>query len=151
MKHYFAYGTLLDFAAMQSLTPSAQPQGIMKLHGYRMGFAKCHDGTSVGCTLEAEEGAILYGMQYAMTGEDLNALHQAAGVEIDLWRPIDVEVIDDKGNSVPKITYIIPNASGSDSPSDDYVRPILEGLATLPFPPEYVTKMQKIIQDAQAG
>ena len=150
MKHYFAYGTLLDIEAMQSLTPSATPEGLMKLHGYRMGFAKCHDGVSGGCTLEPEAGAALYGMLYSMSDEDLAALHKAAGVEQDLWRPIDIDVVADDGQVVPTITYIIPNSLGEERPSAEYVRPILQGLAALPFPPEYVDKMKRIIAQAQA-
>ena len=149
MKHYFAYGTLLDLAALQALTPSAQPQGLMKLPGYRMGFAKCHDGQHGGCTLVEEPGAMLYGMQYRMTAQDLAALHKAAGVDTDLWRPIEIEVIDSSGQTVPTITYIIPNPTGPEHPSANYVQPILKGLADLPFPADYVSKMKAIIQDAR--
>lgn len=151
MKHYFAYGTLLDLESMQSITPSAKSLGTMKLDGYRMGFAKCHDGNSGGCTLVEEEGGVLYGIQYEMSDEDLATLDKAAGVDKDLWRHRPVAITDQDGNIFSSSTYFIPNPSGPEAPTDDYVRPILNGLATLPVPLDYIEKMKTIIKKAQAN
>lgn len=151
MKYYFAYGTLLDINAMRSVTPTAKPLGLMQLKGFRMGFAKCHDQSSGGCTLVSEKGAALYGMQYELTNEEMAILDKAAGVDSDLWRHRPIEITDENGKVHQSSTYFIPDASGPDSPSDDYVRPILNGLQALPFPAEYVEKMKQIINDAQAN
>ena len=150
MKYYFAYGTLLDLDAVRSLTPSAKPLGLMKLDGFRMGFAKCHDNHSGGCTLVEEQGGTLYGVQYEMSDEDLATLDKAAGVDKDLWRHRPIEITDSNGNVFSSSTYFIPNPAGPDSPSDDYVRPILNGLESLPFPPDYIEKMKNIIKEAQS-
>ncbi len=150
MKYYFAYGTLLDINAMRSVTPTAKPLGVMQLTGVRMGFAKCHDQSSGGCTLLPEEGAVLYGMQYELTDKEMAILDKAAGVDSDLWRHRPIEVTDENGKVHQSSTYFIPNAAGPDAPSHDYVRPILNGLQALPFPDAYVTKMKQIITDAQA-
>lgn len=151
MKYYFAYGTLLDIDAMRSITPTVKPLGLMKLKGFRMGFAKCQNFISGGCTLIPEEGADLYGMQYELSDEEMAILDAAAGVDDDLWRHRPIEIVDEHGNVHQSSTYFIPNASGPDTPSADYVRPIFNGLQTLPFPAEYVAKMKQIIHEAQAG
>ena len=149
MKYYFAYGTLLDLESMQSITPSAKSLGVMKLDGYRMGFAKCHDNSSGGCTLVDEEGGVIYGIQYEMSDEDLAVLDKAAGVDKGLWRHRPIEITDQDGNVFSSSTYFIPDPTGPEAPTDDYVRPILKGLADLPIPSEYVEKMKNIIKQAQ--
>jgi hypothetical protein len=42
MKHYFAYGTLLNIAAMQASAPSARPEGALRLDVYELGFGETH-------------------------------------------------------------------------------------------------------------
>ena len=45
---YFAYGTLLDVDTMRIHCPTAEPIGIMRLPGYRLGFTACAAEPSTG-------------------------------------------------------------------------------------------------------
>ncbi|MEW7009082.1 gamma-glutamylcyclotransferase family protein [Lentilitoribacter sp. EG35] len=148
--NYFAYGTLLDVEAMQKYAPSAKPVGIMTLRGYRMGFGACErDGVS-GCTLDVAPDEIIYGIQYELSKEDMDKLDGAA-VSDDMWAKKSITLTDVNGNEVKSVTYEIPGLTRMIAPSDDYVRPILKGLAELDLPSSYVESMKRLIVRAQSA
>jgi len=149
--HYFAYGTLLDVPSMQAFAPSAKPVGVMRLDGYRLGFALCGDGSKGGCTLRPTQGAVLYGMQYSLSDADMAAMDKASGIDRALWVHKPITVIDDKGNAVRTVTYVVPGYPAPFAPSDAYVRPILQGLVDLSLDPAYAEEVRAIIARAQAG
>jgi hypothetical protein len=151
MKHYFAYGTLLDVASMQAFAPSAVPVGIMRLDGWRLGFAMCADGSKGGCTLEPAPDAVLYGMQYALSDGDMEKMDKASGIDRGLWAHKPVTVVDAKGQRVDTVTYVIPGKTAPFAPPDAYVRPILKGLAELPLDKAYADAVRGIIQRAQGS
>lgn len=150
MKHYFAYGTLLDLAEMQAFAPSAHPNGIMRLDGYEPGFAEtCRKGKG-GCWLVRKEGAVTYGVDYAMSDEDMEKMDIASGVPDGLWVHKEVLVTDAKGNPVRTVTYTIPDEPEPFRPTDTYVGHILKGLSELDLPADYVERYKAIIAEARA-
>jgi hypothetical protein len=149
MKHYFAYGTLLDVASMQAFAQSAQPVGIMRLDGWRLGFAMCADGSKGGCTLEPAPGAVLYGMQYALSDADMAKMDKASGIDKGLWVHKPVTVTDGAGKKVDTVTYAIPGRTAAFAPPDEYVRPILKGLDDLPLDRAYADQVRAIVARAQ--
>lgn len=149
MKHYFAYGTLLDVASMQSFAPSASPVGIMRLDGYRLGFAMCADGSKGGCTLVPTPGAVLYGMQYALSEADMARMDKVSGIDRGLWMHKPITVTDAGGRRIETVTYVIPGKTAAFTPPDSYVRPILKGLADLTLDKVYADQVRAIIDRAQ--
>ncbi len=147
--HYFAYGTLLDVPSMQAFAPSAKPVGVMRLDGYRLGFAMCVDGSKGGCTLEPVPGAVLYGMQYSLSDADMAKMDKASGIDRGLWAHKPITVTDGRGNRVETVTYAIPGDPPPFAPPDDYVRPILKGLVDLALDPAYADSVRAIIARAQ--
>lgn len=149
--HYFAYGTLLDLPTMRKLAPSAKPVGIMRLDGFRLGFAMCGNGRDGGCTLHADSAAATHGMQYELTDEDMAAMDKAAGIDRSLWMRKAIKVIDSSGATIDTVTYVVPDGAPPFAPSDDYVRPILKGLAELDMDARYRATVAEIIARAQAA
>ncbi len=146
---YFAYGTLLDIDVMKRIAPSVRSLGIMRLDGYRMGFAQCSRGDMTGCTLDEDPAEITYGVQYELSDAEMAGMDGAAVSGRDLWVHKPIKIIDKSGEQVDSLTYIIPGVPPAIAPSDDYVRPILKGLDDLEFPGGYVKKMKALIAAAQ--
>ncbi len=147
--YYFAYGTLLDFDAMKRIAPGVRSLGIMRLDGYRMGFAQCPRGDMTGCTLDPDPDAVTYGVQYELSSEEMAHMDRSAVSGRDLWVHTPVTLVDSAGKRIDSLTYTIPGNTPSISPSDDYVRPILKGLDELEFPADYVAGMKALIASAQ--
>jgi hypothetical protein len=146
---YFAYGTLLDLHHMREFCPSAEPLGVMRLRGYRLGFARCGPDPSVGgCTLVAEAGNTLYGLLYRVAPQDLAALDRASGTDRGLWASLAVTLLDDADREVPALTYVIPDPAGEYTPPAAYTRRILDGARAWPLPGQYVRQLERIIQAA---
>lgn len=149
---YFAYGTLLDLETMRRTAPSAQPLGIMRLDGYRLGFAQCADGKSSGCTLEPDANGVIYGVQYDLSDEDMAKMDAGAVSGDQLWHHKSVKLIDDKGDVVESVTYVVAGQAQPIIPTADYVRLILKGLNELDFPGDYAaTTTERISQIQNAG
>lgn len=146
---YFAYGTLLDFDVMKRIAPSVRSHGIMRLDGYRMGFALCARSDKSGCTLDETPGAVTYGAQYEMSDEKMAGLDKAAVSGRDLWVHKPITLTNSAGERIASTTYTIPGATRKIAPSDDYVRPILKCLDDLDLPLDYVAEMKALIASAQ--
>ena len=146
---YFAYGTLLDEAAMLGIAPSARSKGIYRLDGYRMEFGRCARPDATGCTLEADPAAVTYGILYELSEEDMDKLDGAAVAGAEMWVHLPVTLTDAQGRREEAVTYTIPGTPPQIAPSDDYVRPILKGLDTLSLPEAYVEDMKRIVEQAQ--
>lgn len=151
MKHYFAYGTLLDQASMTAFAPSAVAEGLLRLDGYEMGFAETHQPGKGGCLLVARPGAVTWGLHYALSDADMEKMDRASGIPDGLWvkKPITTSTPD--GQRVETTTYTIPGTPPPFAPSEDYVRPILAGLAALELPAEYVARMRQIVAEARGN
>lgn len=151
MKHYFAYGTLLDVPSMQAFAPSAVPSGIMRLDDHELGFAETKREGKGGCWLNPKPGAVTYGLHYALSDEDMEKMDIASGLPEGLWARKSVTVTGASGERVSTMTYTIPGDPPPFRPSESYVRPILEGLAALDVPPAYVERVREIIGLARRG
>ena len=149
---YFAYGTLLDIKQMHNYCPSAEPAGIMRLKGYRLGFARCGPDPSVGgCTLVEDAGNVMYGILYRLPAQELADLDKASGVDKGLWAPRPITLIDAQEVGIPANTYIIPTPAGRHQPPESYTRSIFAGAKAWPLPESYIRQLEQIIRDAQRG
>lgn len=148
---YFAYCTLLDIEGMRKYCPTAEPLGLARLPGYRLGFETyIVNSTEGGCNLEKAVGQETWGVLYEVTSQELKALDLAAGLDKGYYEKIDVRVIAEGDQEVPAITYVIPQPGGPFHPSSAYTQPILVGARALQLPGEYITNLEKIIESAQS-
>jgi len=147
---YFAYCTLLDNEEMKKHCPTAKPQGILRLPGYRLSFATYSPNPSEGgCTLEKVKGHDLYGVLYEVTTQEMEALDLASGHDRGCWKRIKVELIGLKQEKVTADTYLIPNPCGPYHPPASYTEPILRGARAFHLPQEYIGELERIIEAAQ--
>lgn len=146
---YYAYGTLLDINGMKKYCPSAEPLGVMRLKGYRMGFALCGADPSVGgCTLVEDADNTMYGVLYSLPAKELADLDAASGVDKGLWAVIKITLTDDRGRKVPANTLTIPDPAGPYRPPEAYTNPILVGAKAWPLPAAYIKQLEEIIRKA---
>lgn len=150
MKHYFAYGTLLDVPSMKAFAPSADPVGLMRLDGYSMGFAETHQKGKGGCWLKPDPKGAVWGLQYRLSDDDMERMDVASGVPSRLWVHLPVTLTDLDGAAVESVTYTIPNDPPTFRPGPDYVGKILAGLSALPFPADYAAEVRSRIAAATA-
>lgn len=149
--HYFAYGNLLDADYMRAICPSARIDGVMRLDGYELGFAKCANPAKGGCTLVATPGASMWGVNYELSDEDMAKLDEASGTRTGDWKRGPITVYDRSGAPVQTTTYRIPQPSGPHAPPDSYVAPIFKGAAALELPSAYVERLRALIDSARSG
>ncbi|HVL55277.1 MAG TPA: GNAT family N-acetyltransferase [Burkholderiaceae bacterium] len=145
MKHYFAYGTLLDVDAMRAFAPSARPEGVLRLDGYEMAFGETRQPGKGGCFLRARPGAVTYGIHYALSDDDMARMDVASGVHDGLWVHQAIEARDPEGRAVSTVTYTIPGDPPPFRPGADYVGKILKGLSKLDVPRGYVARIEAMI------
>ncbi|MBT3366233.1 MAG: gamma-glutamylcyclotransferase [Desulfobacula sp.] len=146
---YFAYGTLLDIDEMTRFCPSAKSLGLMKLLDHKLKFSFCKKNSdNGGCNLESFPGNVMYGILYELPEQELRDLDRLSGHGEGLWTNMHINLVNEKGKTIPALTYVIPTPGGDFTPSDDYVRPILKGLEVLPIPDEYKGQVRQIIHDA---
>lgn len=145
MKHYFAYGTLLDVPSMQAFAPSAVPSGIMSLDDYELGFAETRCEGKGGCWLAPKPGAVTYGLHYELSDEDMERMDIASGLPEGLWARKSVTVTGADGERFSTMTYTIPGDPPPFRPSEGYVHAILEGLSALDVPPAYKERVREIV------
>ena len=90
----------------------------------------------------------MWGLLYEMSDEAMARLDEISGVDQGFYKQIAVEIERD-GQTIPAVTYVIPDASGPFRPPASYTRPILVGARALGLPQEYVAQLEKIIQAAE--
>lgn len=150
--HYFAYCTLLDRAEMRRFCPNAQPLGVGRITGYRVGFAGyTPDGTRGGCQLLDEPGHDVFGFVYELSDAEAAQLDEISGVGQGFYQRIDVAVEMQADSGVmPAVTYIIPHPAAGFRPSADYVQPILAGACALQLPEAYIAELDETVAAAVA-
>jgi gamma-glutamylcyclotransferase len=149
---YFAYCTMLDIEETKKYCPTARPLGVMRLPGYRVGFARYSPNPSEGgCTLEKAPGRDLYGVLYEMAEEEMKTLDRASGVDKGYWTRLDVQLIDGNGEKVPAQTYMIPKPFGAYRPPKSYTRPILTGARAFSLPGDYIAELEEIIRSSETN
>lgn len=147
---YFAYANLLDIDRIRGIAPSAVPQGVMTLPGYRLAFAFCHGGDMGGATLQEDPDAVLYGVNYEMNEADAAAMDAGALVQLGKWRRKNVTVYDAAGQAHETTTYFIPNAQAGVfvPPLENYVLPMRKGMDAFGFPADYRQRVESVLAAA---
>lgn len=150
---YFAYCTLLDRDEMRRFCATAQPLGVGRISGYRVGFAGyTADGSRGGCQLEVEAEHAVFGLVYELSPAESDHLDEISGVGQGLYQRIDVtvEMQAEGGAALPCATYVIPYPVAGFRPLAEYVRPILTGARALGLPQAYIAELEATVAAAVA-
>jgi hypothetical protein len=144
---YFAYANLLDIDRIRSVAPSARPMGVMTLPGYRLAFAFCQGRDMGGATLQEDPQAVLYGVNFAMSDADAEAMDKSALTHLGKWRRRQVTVYDADGVAHETSTYFIPDAAPGwfEPPFESYVLPMRKGMAAFGFPAAYQQRVEAVL------
>ena len=89
---YFGYCTLLETANMKRYCPTAVPEGVGSLAGYKLCFETYGpDDQRGGCNLKVAEGEETLGVLYELTPEELAGLDKISGVRFCPTTPLTPE------------------------------------------------------------
>jgi gamma-glutamylcyclotransferase (GGCT)/AIG2-like uncharacterized protein YtfP len=134
---YFAYGSNLNRAQVAARCPGAVPLHAARLDGYRLrfrGWSPRWEGAPA--TVEPRPRAAVWGALYRMTAGDWPQLDRAEGPAY-VRRP--VAVTDPRsGEALAAETYVMLPGRPAGTPSDAYLRRMLDGARTWGLPDAYV-------------
>ena len=137
---YFAYGSNLLLKKMREIVPSAAPNGVANLSGYRLKFHKKSsvDG-SAKCDVfrTGDERDVAYGVVYEIDEIEEGKLNNAEGAGYEKVENIEVE--SDKG-PVTVFMYVARSecVESSLKPYSWYKQYVLEGAQEQGLPKSYI-------------
>ena len=156
---YFGFGSNLLQNRIKVQNKSAVRVGVGKLLNYRLDFAdasadeKYYSPNWNGCpaTIIETKGSTVYGAVWKIDEKDLNELDRQEGVEVGIYKPINIQVkinIDDSEEEVSCRTYqLVHNPSNpldpqnrpfERQPSKTYLNVILNGAIETGLPSDYI-------------
>jgi gamma-glutamylcyclotransferase len=135
MPLYFAYGSNMDPAQMDSRAPGATVVGPGRLDGFRLEFSIYSSGWDGGvANLEPDEKAHVWGVLWDVSDDDLRALDTYEG-HPTFYRREDVTVAGPAG-SVEACTYRVAHQKGFVPPTDRYLHRVVSAIRLHGLPPE---------------
>lgn len=134
MRAYFAYGSNLWVAQMNSRCPGHTRIGPGVLCGYRWLI-----NTHGYATLMQAQGESVHGMVYTLTGADEKRLDDYEEVRLGLYRKQDC-LVKMKEREVSCLVYIDPVTSEG-APGAAYITRINYGLRDAGLPDDYVERV----------
>jgi gamma-glutamylcyclotransferase (GGCT)/AIG2-like uncharacterized protein YtfP len=123
MARYFAYGSNMDAARMESRVPEARDLGRAVLRGYRFACNKIgRDGTAKANLVPAP-GELVWGVVWELDDAGLRALDRFEG---GYWREeVSAELSD--GTTLACVVYRSDLVADDLLPSPDYVAHVVRG------------------------
>lgn len=155
--YYFGFGSNLLQKRIQIQNKSAVRVGVGKLKGFRLDFAdstadeKYYSKTWNGCpaTIIEDPGSTVYGAVWKMDTKDVEELDRQEGVEVGIYKPMEVKVVINEQEEIPCRTYQLvhnpptpldpQNRHFERQPSKTYLNVILNGAEETGLPEKYVT------------
>ncbi len=138
---YFAYGSNMLTAWLQSRCKSARASGVASAVGFRLAFSKRSKDRSGKAMLVAADDpkVIVYGVLYDIDADEIEALDRAEGSGNGYQRVEDFEVRAD-GKTVRVTTYLADTTTidATLKPYDWYLRLALKGAEQHGLPVNYV-------------
>ena len=128
---YFAYGSNMSPAQMESRCPGGQALGQAALRDWRFLI-----NTRTYATIEAEPGAMTYGVLWSLTEEHIDSLDIYEAVDEEMYYKDTLTVLH-QGQPVEALVYIDPVCEHG-QPRPDYLRGILHGARQFELPQDYV-------------
>ena len=134
---YFAYGSNMSAAQMESRCPGGQALGQAALRDWHFVI-----NTRTYATIEAEPGAMTYGVLWSLTQEHIDSLDIYEAVDEGMYYKDTLTVLHQE-QPVEALVYIDPVCEHG-QPRPDYLRGILHGARYFELPQDYV---EMIAQD----
>jgi cation transport regulator ChaC len=152
---YFGYGSNMSratFVERRGMRPSAaQPA---RLHGYRLCFdIPVGPGERGVANVVREPEAVVWGVVYAITGEEFERLDRTEGVPFKIYERVAVDVIIAGEVAMPALTYQSKISFPGRKPSPRYMNLLLNGAREHGLPEDYVRSLLAIElgRDERAG
>jgi gamma-glutamylcyclotransferase (GGCT)/AIG2-like uncharacterized protein YtfP len=140
---YFAYGSNLNPVQMAARCPGHRVVGRASLPGYVLRFRGYgRDWAGAVGTVEPAPGQVVHGVLFELTPGHYATLDEYEGYDgpgkaSNLYDRVGIEVVDDSGERVSCLTYVIrPLEEGL--PSRAYRDAIVAGLRHHGLPPDYI-------------
>ena len=145
MIRYFAYGSNMDPDQMGERCPSARLVGPARLIDFRLAFTResevTYPGSGVADVL-ASPGCVVWGAIYSVDEAGLGALDRLEGNGIAYARK-QVEVVDEKGDTVPAVTYVVIRKSDREfRPTAEYMSRVISGARACGLGRDYVELLE---------
>jgi hypothetical protein len=153
---YFAYGSNLDAARLQTHCPSARLIAAARLADHRLAFSiESHNTWHGGvANVLPAPGAEVWGALWLLAPADSPALDAQEGVDRDppAYRRYPVRVTTLAGDAVECRSYqvVAPDPAGF-APSPAFKAALLRGARACGFPPHYVAALEAIADNGYAG
>lgn len=139
---YFAYGSNLYLPRMQKRVPSAFPQTVARLPGYRLAFNKIGGEGSAKCSIVEDADDVVWGVVYRMDAAERGRLDEAEG---EGYERITIDVVAPEGELVQAFTYKArPGWTGRGWPFDWYRDLVTEGARHHALPAAYVGRITAV-------
>jgi cation transport regulator ChaC len=139
---YFAYGSNLNRAVMESRAGRVLEAQVGRLENYELLFNKKVRGGSGEANIQPARGKTVYGALYKVTDSALRILDRATGAPVH-YRRIEVGALDQNGNKVNAQVYIASKVEKGLRPASQYLQTILDGAAQFALPEEYIALIKK--------
>lgn len=122
----FFYGLYMDEQVLRSQRVEPRQPRVAFIDGYRLRIGR-------RATLALSPGARVWGMVYALTEAEVEALYAGPGLED--YRPEQVVATFDDGNVATATTFTLAHSPAPEERNFDYEAKLNAVLARLGFPP----------------
>lgn len=143
---YFAYGHNMDPKQMRECLHKTPVAYKASLKGYSLRFNKrakkvAKGQPGVGCAnIVKSKADSVYGILYAVTSDDLEALDKCEGVNAKEYERVKIDVALEGGKTVSANVYIALKTDDSLKPTREYLDSLLAGGEYLPA--DYVKRLE---------
>jgi cation transport regulator ChaC len=125
--YYFAYGSNLNKKLMLERCPDSKPRFTATLPNYKLAFAGWSRQWRGGvASIKLFRGERVPGAIYELADTDLRRLDRYEGYPNECNR-LNVNVVDEDGNTLEAITYIKIRPSEETRPSQEYLAVLQQG------------------------
>ncbi|HIQ29634.1 MAG TPA: gamma-glutamylcyclotransferase [Candidatus Caldiarchaeum subterraneum] len=141
---YFAYGVNLDKEVMRRRVGEWIEAKRAILRNYELRF-NTYSPTWRGGTasIVEKEGAVVYGVAYLISEEQMKALDKHVGVP-NRYSRIKVKVETEDGDELPAMTHVSNNPKYHIHPSQQYLASLLRGLKQHGYQEEVIKTVKKV-------
>ncbi|KAJ8268283.1 hypothetical protein COCON_G00134550 [Conger conger] len=151
---YFSFGSNLLRERLRLMNPSATFYCIGRLKDYKLNFGfigeqmsnSWHGGVA---TIEQSTGNEVWGVLWKINQDQLASLDKQEGVDVGMYRPLEVKVETDEGDIVCR-TYQLNDFKPS-LPSPPYKQVICLGAKQNGIPLDYIRKLEALETNGYCG
>ncbi len=142
---YFAYGSNMNERLFRERRHMAWHEArIGRLDGYRLAFTVAggmRPGLSAPANIVASPGSAVHGVLYRLPLRKFARLDNSEGRQ---YAYLNAQVIDEKGEQVPAVTYTVPYAAPEGRPGHAYLDLIREAARRRGLPATYVAMLNRV-------